>query len=178
MRKYFLIGFVAVGVGWGGAYWLFFKQSNGPIVEVAPVSDVPRFTKQETDDAEASDVIEPLIVDSGTSGIAAVARPIVAEEPMPRAQWTPGMTQPSRPGTPLRMPYADEKELFFLPFDPIQWILESPLPRLDLFDELDPAEEAEPMEIVPPLLNPHHHPHCPHMGGCPAPSFPYRMGPR
>ncbi len=181
MRKMFLIGLATVAVGCVGAYCYFTRQ-------VAPINvDTPvtanRPTRQANDDgaAEASDVIEPLVVERSGADNSNMPRPVIFNGPLDRATWTPATTQPPRPdadGRVLRMPYADEDEILGIPLDPIQRILDSTRPRLDIFEHLDPSEEAEPKEETPPAMNPHHHhPFCPHTGGCPAP-YPYRMGPR
>jgi hypothetical protein len=124
-------------------------------------------------DAEASDVIEPLIVDRGRTPDAPAPAPAKVAW-LPRVEWTPGMRQPPRPdaesGRALRMPYADEEEILRIPLDPLQRILRADLPRLDLFDDL--AEESEPPDLPGPTVDPRHPPHCPHFGGCPAlPSY-------
>lgn len=177
MRKW-IAGSLLVSLGAVGMYGYFARKSEPirPHESSRTQQSQTSKTSKDDGDAEASDVIEPLVVDRGEVGVASDARPRGAEaDPAPRVQWTPGMALPLRPdagqGVALRMPYADEKVVLAPPFDPIQWILESPLPTLPRMDE-DPAEESEP-----PMPEPHSHPHCPHMGGCPAP-FPYRMFPR
>jgi len=127
-------------------------------------------------DAEASEVIEPLVVDRGAP-VVAPSVPIVDVGPILRAQMMPGMQQPPRPdgvpGYQLRMPYADEPEILGVPFDPIQRILESQLEWLNIFEHLnDPAEES-----APPVWNPHAYPHCPYSGVCPV-THPFRGLPR
>ena len=172
MRKWIGIALGIAVVGITG-YW-FMNRSN----ETSPTPDVPspqfHVTQQARNDgdAEASEVIEPLIVDRGVAPIELTPKAASAAW-LPRVEWTPGMRQPPRPdvepGRVLRMPYADEDEILRIPLDPLQRILAADLPRLDLFDDL--TEESEP-PAMPPVLNPHHPPHCPHFGGCPAlPSY-------
>lgn len=189
MRKWLWLGIPTIVILGVGGYWYLSKTSTVTIPdrEVENRNDAERVAQNQKHDgdAEASDVIEPLVVDRGGQTSEPSLPPVVDEGPMPRVVLTPGTKQPPRPDAEpdrvLRMPYADEEEILGVPFDPIQRILESKLSKLNPFEDLkdaDPSEEAEPMEVVPPpVIVPYHHSHCPYTGGCPAP-YPYRALPR
>ena len=187
MRKWFLIGAVAVALGGIAGSWCYDWQqriTTGVTVLPRVQRTTPRaapFAKNDGN-AEICETIEPLVVERGSS--IASARPPLDEEAL-RVVLTPGMTQPPRPdaGCVLRMPYADEEELLALPRYPLTLILEAGLSKLNIFEELlkntDPAEESENKEPMPtaerpepmPMPNYHHHDqYCPYSGGhCPAP---------
>ena len=170
MRKWIWITPVLLVVGFAG-YW-FIKNNSG----VPPMPDAPNpgfhVTQQARNDgdAEASEVIEPLIVDRGVAPVMPTPAPAAATW-LPRVEWTPGVSQPPRPdrepGRVLRMPYADEDEILRIPLDPLQRVLAKDLPRFDLFSE-ELFEESELPDLPRPMIDPHHPPHCPHFGGCPA----------
>ncbi len=146
MRKWaglVVVGIIGISIG---VYWGFVKNSNGP--DPGPRND-DRLTRQQPfddGDAEASEVIEPLIVDRGVA--ASIPPPVVNTIPMERATWTHESPPTPRPdGQVRRMPYADEVEIPALLFDPVRWILETGFPRLNRVD--DPSEQAEPMGTTP-----------------------------
>lgn len=160
MRKWICIALVGAFVVSLCAYWVFVKDTNSSN-RGAP--DDGRLTRQQPfddGDAEASEVIEPLIVDRG--GVAVMPPPPVGyfAGPIERALLGQESHQPARPdGQVRRMPYADEVEIPALLFDPVRWILETGFPRLQRGD--DPAEQAEPMDAAAPIWHPHAYPHRP-----------------
>ena len=180
MRKWIFIGISVAVIGVAG-YWFMPRKNISLPARERPDRHFP-VTQQARNDgaAEPRVVIEPLIVDRGVVPSAPESGP-TDRVLLPRVEWTPGAPQPPRPdiepGQLLRMPYADEHEILRIPLDPLQRILDSSLPRLDLSEAWkdDPTEESEPRETpAPPAYDPHHPSHCPHFGGCPAP-FPYRV---
>src|SRR5262245_25978372 len=158
MRKWLALAIPAAAILGIAGYWLLSSGSD-ETNERPPRSVVTRQAQRDDGDAEASDVIEPLIVDRGTPDAPTVIFTTPFNHgPLPRVTWSPGMDQPVRPdattGRVLRMPYADEDDILGLRFDPIQRILESKLPELNLFEE---SEERDPMVVPPPVMDPHHH---------------------
>lgn len=184
MRKWILPAFAILAIFGIFGYWYFAKPTPQPPVTHNPGKPGVLASVAKNDgDAEASEVIEPLVVDRGVSA-PAPARIVANVELMPRVEWKPDMRQPPRPDAEfsrtLRMPYADEDEILGARLDPIVRLLESGLPRLDIFAELpnlDGAEESEPRETDVPAWNPYQPPHCPYTGSCPAPHR-YRLAPR
>jgi hypothetical protein len=183
MRKWLWIGALSVALSGAGGYWYL---STKTIVDVGPRPFVgPVASNGRNDgDAEASDVVEPLIVDRGNTFGVQSPEPPVDDGPMSRVVLEPGMKQPPRPdaeqGRVPRMPYADEEEILGLTGNPVKRILESNLAPLNIFEELEkanPAEESETTEVAPPILPvpDYHHNHCPYHGGCPAPYYPRSM---
>ena len=191
MRKWLLIGAATTAFAIVGGVWYYTTReetnagwrltSRGDVVWDQP-------SVKHDGDSETSDTIEPLVVERSVPVVQSVEPP-VDDAPMARVVLTLGMTQPPRPdsepGKALRMPYADEEEIFGLLLNPIGPILEPDLTRLNVFDEIEkanPAEESENKEMEPEPLPPlpdyhHHYQHCPYSGGCPAP-YPYRTKPR
>src|SRR5260370_12206638 len=139
MRKWLWIGTLSFTVGSVGGYWYFTANTTG-MNSNRESDDVNRvvLNDKKDGDAEASEEIEPLIVDPGKFSVQDPPAP-VDEGPMPRVVLEPGMKQPPRPdaapGRPPRMPYADEEGFLALTLDPIEQILESTFPRLGIFDE-------------------------------------------
>jgi hypothetical protein len=191
MRKWLWIGTLSATLGSVGAYWYFTTKTTGtnPPRGSNQVNRVVPYDKKDGD-AESSEEIEPLIVDRGATGGQSPEAP-ADEGPMPRVIMEAGMKQPPRPdaalGYPRRMPYADEEEILAVRLDPIKLILESPFPRLGIFEEIEksnPAEESEAKEENPPAarrdadppMN-YHQEHCPYHGHCPAPHY-HRPMPR
>jgi hypothetical protein len=191
MRKWLWIGTLSFTLGSVGGYWYFTANTTG-MNSNRESDDVNRvvLNDKKDGDAEASEEIEPLIVDHGKFSVQDPAAP-VDEGPMPRVVLEPGMKQPPRPdaapGRAPRMPYADEEGFLALTLDPIERILESTLPRLGIFEEIDKAaaaEESENKGANPPAPRPeadrpmNYHQHCPYYPGhCPAPYY-YRPMPR
>jgi hypothetical protein len=193
MRKLLWLGLGTVvlgtvvlgGVGGVWFFWARLSATNSNLVAANDPDRASQNTKGEADD-EASDVIEPLVVDSGSQkedGSGAPEGDFAVElESVLRAILEPGMKQPPRPdaepGAPSRMPYADEEDVLGVTKDPVTRILESDKPKVTVFDEIDktkPPEESEPKAPEPPAVDPHQG-HCPRYDGCPAP-YPYRMTP-
>ena len=174
MNRWLWIGAATFVVGCVGGY--VFHHMTDTVAERIPLAP-PNFARNHDSDAETSDAIEPLIVEGALVG-GSRRMPSGDAQPMPRVTMTVGTWLPPRfdcePGTVLRMPYADEDEDWLgLTIDPVLRILESTLPRLNLFD---PAEEAENRAVKPqtpepePMPAPDYHqqyPHCPYHGGCP-----------
>ncbi|MSQ94446.1 MAG: hypothetical protein EXR98_07810 [Gemmataceae bacterium] len=182
MRKWLYIGTMTFALGCVGCYFYFNRTATDPILpdNMLKTDDRDRIAKNDGN-AELSETIEPLRVEGGGQTIALSPAPAWLGDPLPRIVLEPGMKQPPRPdgepGRVLRMPYADEEEILALPLDPIQRMLDVTLPRLNLADDLNQAEESEPKQVIPLL---HMHPHLQHgpfSGGCPAP-YPYRVMPR
>jgi hypothetical protein len=193
MRKWLGIGMLSVAVVGVGAYW-FFTKTNGWTAKRGPAVENVRVENGRNDGAaEASEVIEPLIVQRSYNVAPEELNGEFGVELLPRVVLEPGVQQPPRPdvdsGNVARMPFADEEpELgngvwFFLDWSAIK----AKLSKLNLFKEIekaDPAEESENKETNPPMEQPQTHPfpdyhqqypHCPYHGSCPAP---YRSMPR
>jgi hypothetical protein len=182
MRKWLFSGTMIFALGCVGGYFYFHRTATDPILpdNMLKTDNNDRIAKNDGD-AELSETIEPLRVEGAGSATVASPPSAWAHESPARVVLEPGMKQPPRPdGEPdrvLRMPYADEEEILALPLDPIQRMLDVTLPRLNLADELNDAEESEPRQVNPPPHMHPHHQHCPYSGGCPAP-YPYRGMPR
>jgi hypothetical protein len=112
MRKWICIAaLTAIGASVGGYWYANHETAPREIEPVRPIVWRNSITIPRDDgDAEASEMIEPLIVDRG-SAVAAPGMPIVMDQSAPRVQWTREITQPQRPdhepGRVLRMPYAE-----------------------------------------------------------------------
>jgi hypothetical protein len=195
MRKWLGIGMLSVAIVGVGAYW-FFTKTNGWTSKRGPVIENVRVAQNHGDE-EASEVIEPLIVQPlhNTPAPEEVEGTEFGVELLlpPRAVLEPGMQQPPRPAVEpgtvnaARMPFADDEPgigvWFFLDWSAIK----AKLSKLNLFKEIekaDPAEEPENKETNPPMEQPQtlpvpdyhqQYPHCPYHGPCPAP---YRLMPR
>lgn len=175
MRKWLWIGALCFTLGSVGGYWHFTRKTTGTNSNRGS-DDVFRvaLNDKQDGDAEPSEEIEPLIVDSGKFSALDPAAP-VEEGPMPRVVLKPGMKQPPRPDAAPRMPYADEEEFLAVTLDPIKRILESKAPRLGIFEEIekaDAAEESESKGANPPAARPeadpsmnYPHQHCPYYHG-------------
>jgi hypothetical protein len=188
MRKWLWIGTLGFTLGSVGGYWYFTTQTTGTNSN-RESDDVNRVVLNDKNDgdAEASEEIEPLIVDPGKYSVQNPAAP-VDDGPMPRVVREPGMKQPPRPdaapGRVPRMPYADEEEFLAVTLDPIKRILESTLPRLGIFEEIDKSDAADESEknganpsVARPEGNPpmnDHHQHCPYNHGHCPPPYSYR----
>jgi hypothetical protein len=184
MRNWLWVAGLTVALGGVCGYWYF---TTTPSVTLGPQGlngDVASITPGKGDgDAETSEAFEPLIVDRGGSEGVQTPEPALDDGPMARVLLEPGMQQPPRPdagsGRVPRMPYADEEEILDLSRSPLSRILESRLPFLNIFQELEkvtPDEEFENTEVPVPTVVPapnYHQNHCPRTGGCPAP-YPYR----
>jgi hypothetical protein len=155
MRKWLGLGVLAIATLSAIAYWHFHKTSE--VVEpnandhrvVRDVKNVPH-----DGDAEASEVIEPLIVDRGKAQENSEKSPVSVSEPTDtRVVLAPGMPQPPRPElVTRRMPYADEEEFLPIPLNPLTWILDPTAPGLGVFEQLKNAggtEESEPKAKQP-----------------------------
>ncbi|MBI2808637.1 MAG: hypothetical protein HYX68_26915 [Planctomycetes bacterium] len=191
MRKQIWIGTLAMALGCAAGYWHFMRQPHEPLrgQRVAERSKAQRVMPPVIDegDAEASDVVEPLVVDRGPQTPTFTEEPPWTDEPMARVALTRDMTQPPRPdaepGAKVRMPYADEQGDGEPNAHP-ELRLGSVLPDqfFELTDKGNPAEESENQRAIPGLeplrqILDYHYQHCPHHGGCPAP-FPSRSMPR
>lgn len=177
MQKWLWIGVAAVVVGSVGGY-AYYLLSDTVALRIALVNSISSL-QDNHGETETSDAIEPLIVEGPLVDESLHCRmPEVAALPMSRVALTDGMCQAPRfdgePGTIVRMPYADEDEGWVgRTIDPVLRILESTLPRLNLFDPAEEAEnrEAKPQTVEPePMPVPDYHqqyPHCPYHGGYP-----------
>jgi hypothetical protein len=187
MRKWLWIGTLSFTLGSVGGYWYFSTKTTGTNSnrESGDVNRVGPSDKKDGD-AEMSEEIEPLIVDPGNFNVQNPDAPVDAT-PMPRVVLEPGMKQPPRPDAAPRMPYADEDEFLAVTLDPIKRILESTVPRIDIFEEFEKAdaEESENKGANPPAARPeanppmnYHHQHCPYYHGHCPPHYYYRPIPR
>ena len=108
-------------------------------------------------DAEASEVIEPLVVmDFGHFGGIVRGEFGVEMEMLPPVRLEPGMQQPSRPdaepGQAPPMPAADKQSASRLPPIPLEdlpGIAEKDLARFDLREYLEKEKAAQP-KVMPP----------------------------
>ncbi|HZZ80866.1 MAG TPA: hypothetical protein VFE62_20355 [Gemmataceae bacterium] len=110
MRKWLGLGVLAAAVLGAIAYWQFNRPE---IVVERKTTEEPVVQKSSgtsnDGDSEASEVIEPLIVDRGMSQEVMPPRFVSIDDGVSRVELTPGMKQPPRPDTDApRMPYADE----------------------------------------------------------------------
>jgi hypothetical protein len=118
-----VVVFASVGLA---GYW-FFSSPHSPNRDMNPRTGETRLTRQtKIDDgaAEASEVIEPLIVDRNTAPVVPTVVPVDAG-PASRIEWVNGMQQPPRPDAGKRMPFADEEEDFGSLMDLVRGVLES-----------------------------------------------------
>jgi hypothetical protein len=186
MRKWLGIGMLSVAVVGVGAYW-FYMKTNGWTAKHEPSIEVRVVQNGKSDgDAEASDVIEPLMVQPLQNTPAQEEFVGECEVELARVAQEPGIQQPPRPdmepGKVVRMPCADEEPggvglWIFLDWSAIK----AKLSKLNLFREIeksDPAEESENKETNPPTEQPRtepapdyhqQYPHCPYHGPCPTP---------
>ncbi len=106
MRRWHWLAGFAVVVAVVTGCWVLMDRFAGRI-ELQPRAAV---APQDDGNAEASDVIEPLVVDGGMPAIIETREPPIG--PPTRVVFEPGMQQPPRPdANPDRqvlMPYADE----------------------------------------------------------------------
>src|SRR5262249_2036398 len=178
MRRWLWIGTLSLMLGSIGGYW-FLATKTTETNSSRERDDVNRVvpSDKKDGDAEASEEIEPLIVDPGRFSVQNPVAPVDIG-PMPRVVLEPGMKQPPRPDAAPRMPYADEEEFLAVTLDPIKRILESTAARIDVFEKIekaDAAEESENKAVNPPATRPEanppmnfHHQHCPYYHGhCP-----------
>ena len=150
MRKWLLIGAMSAALMSAAAYWYFTTkaaESNSQPNSAYVNRGLPNDKKD--GDAETSEAIEPLIVEGGAPHVqgSEPADGGADHGPMPRVVLRPGMKQPPRPDAALgrgrRMPYADEEEILRVNLDPITRILESELPELGIFEEIDKQSRQE-----------------------------------
>jgi len=154
MRKWLCLGIVTLAAGCIGGYWLCSKPAS-----INPVAVRPQLSKggeRHDGDAETSDTIEPLIVESGGGPVLFRPIPLASEEMMPRVLFAPGMQQPPRPDaeankTP-RMPYADEEAILAMPLDPIARILDGAADGFHLFFEELMQGPSRPAAGVQPRI--------------------------
>jgi len=178
MRRFLWVGTLSLALGSIGGYW-YLATKTTESNSSRELGDLNRVVPNDNKDgdAESSEEIEPLIVDPGKFSVQNPEAP-VDTGPMPRVVLEPGMKQPPRPDAAPRMPYADEEEFMVVTLDPIKRILESTVPRIDIFAEIekaDTAEESENKETNPPAARPeanppmnYHYQHCPYYHGhCP-----------
>jgi hypothetical protein len=191
MRKWLGIGMLSVlivAAASVGAYLFFIRSGT---TREAPSVDVVRVESSKNKDdgnAEPSDEIEPLIVQSKGDPDADEINDlqIRTDPPLPRFVWRTDLRLPPRPdvepGVVKRMPMADEPIVgvwFFLNWSAIKAEL-SELNILNEIEKSDPAPTSENKETSPPpadLAPDYHrqHPHCPRHDTCPSP---YRSWPR
>ena len=194
MRRWLCIGIAyvvlgGIGIGW---YLLGSKLTTESFVPQTSSSETAtRSAPSQTQegDGEASDAIEPLVVENSTPAQLQQADWGAEEAPLSRVVLARGMQQPPRPdaqpGQAPRMPYADECEIRETPLDVLMRIVRSHLAQWNLFVENGQPEDAgtenvtpateptpQPMPESMPMTDYHHqYPHCPYHGGCP---YPYR----
>ncbi len=167
MKRNLWIGLATVLIGCFGGYTYHMMTDRPTTLIAVRTTTVP---VKNDGDGESSDTIEPLVVEGGGDSVLVERMPEGDVQPMQRVMMTTGMRQPARPDaeSAVRMPYADEEESWLgLALDPVRRLLESTMPRLNLFDE---AEESENREVTPepPMMPDYHQQHCPRHG-----SYPY-----